>query len=240
MATEANQAQIDAAVLAQRASSLSAGDRPGRESRHANNSQEAQRYSDHVWHSKQTSSPSLLFYRKLSCDSGEGTILNEEYDCLDFSSKGSSTNEELNGEMSTGMSIERIIKAATPIPGKSSEGSPCQLESSGEGVNAGRNRTGSTRGSCLCMSPNMYSCHSPTSSSSPGHSPVHSPGFSFGLSRPKQRHTRRSSLPVSMLAFHKVIRGCNKHVTYIQLQHQGCVLGYLYFKIRSADESRVE
>lgn len=210
MATEANQTQIDAAVLAQRASSLSTGDRPSRESRHANNSQEVQRYSDHLWHSKQTSSPSLLFYRKLSCDSSEGTIWNEEYDCLDCSSKGLNANEELNGELSTGMNIDRIIKAATPIPGKSSEGSPCQLESSGEGVDAGRNRTGSSRGSCttssLCMSPDMYSCHSPTSSSSPGHSPVHSPGLSFGLCRLKRRHIRRSSLPVSMLAFHKVIK----------------------------------
>lgn len=210
MATEANQAQIDAAVLAQRASSLSTGDRHSKESRHANNSQEVQQYSDHLWHSKQTSSPSLIFYRKLLCDSSEETILNEEYDCLDCSSKGLSTNEELNGELSTGMNIDRIIKAATPTPGKGSEGSPCQLESSGEGVDAGRNRTGSSRSSCtmssLCMSPDMYSCHSPTSSSSPGHSPVHSPGLSFSLSRPKQRHNRRSSLPVSMLAFHKVIK----------------------------------
>lgn len=207
MATEANQTQIEAAVLAQRTSPPSTGNRPSREFRHVNNSQEAQRYSDHLWYSKQRSSPSLLFYRKLSSDSGEGTILNEEYDCLDCSSKVLSTNEKLYPELSTGMSLDGITNAVTPIPGKSSEGSPCQLDSSGEGVDAGRNRTGSTRCSCTMSSPHtsadIYSCHSPTSSPSP--SPVHSPRLSSSPSRPNQRHTRRSSLPVSVLAFHMVI-----------------------------------
>uniref|UniRef100_A0A8C4HFJ3 Phosphoinositide phospholipase C n=1 Tax=Dicentrarchus labrax TaxID=13489 RepID=A0A8C4HFJ3_DICLA len=210
MATEENQTQVGAAVLAQRASPPSAGSRPSRESRHASNSQEVQRHSDQLWQSKQRSSPSLLLYRKLSCDSGKGTILDEESECLDYSSEVLRTEEKLYPEPPAGKRIEGLTNTVTPIPGKSSEASPCQLDTSGEGVDAGRNRTGSTHCSCtmssLYMSPNIYCCHSPRSSPSPSSSPVHSPLISSRPSRPKQRHIRRSSLPVSMLAFHKVIK----------------------------------
>ncbi|XP_023281807.1 1-phosphatidylinositol 4,5-bisphosphate phosphodiesterase epsilon-1 [Seriola lalandi dorsalis] len=207
MATEENQTQVGAVVLAQRASPPSTGSRPSREVRHANDSQEIRRYSDQLLQSKQRSSPSLLLYRKLSCDSGKGTILDEEYGCLDYSSKLLSTEEKLCPEVSAGKRIERIANTVTPIPGKSSEGSPCQLDTPREGVDAGRNRTGSTRCSCtlssLYMSPNTSSCHSPRSSPSPNSSPVHSPCLSSSPSRRIQRHIRRSSLPVSMLASHK-------------------------------------
>lgn len=222
MATEENQTQVGAVVLAQRASPPSTGSRPSREARHANDSQEVRRYSDQLWHSKQRSSPSLLLYRKLSCDSGKGTILDEEYECLDFSSKALSTEEKLYPELSAGSRIEGITNTVTPVPGKSSEGSPCQLDTPGEGVDAGRNRTGSTRCSCtmssLYTSPNIYCCHSPRSSPSPSSSPVHTPCLSTSPSpsRPHQRHIRRSSLPVSMLAFHKVIKEEAADAGYLQ------------------------
>ncbi len=201
MATEENQTDVGAAVLAQHASLAPTGNRP----RRANNSQQVQRYSDQLCLSKQRSSPSLLLYRKLSGDNGKGTILHEEYECLDCSSKLVRTEEKLYPELSAGKRIEGITNAVTPIPGKSSEGSLGQLEISGEGVFAGRNTTGSTSCSCTIsdfnMSPDMYCCHSARSSPSP--SPVHSPHLS---SRPVQQHLRRSSLPVSTLAFHKVMK----------------------------------
>lgn len=209
MAAEANQRQVEAAILAHCTSPPSSGSRPSRESRHANNSQEVQLYSDHFWHSKQRSSPSLLFYRKFSCDSGEGTILNEEYDCLDCNSEVLSTNDKPYPKLSIGKSIDARANTVTLISEKSSGGSQCQLDSSGEGVDAGRNQTGSTPCSCtmssLYMSPDIYSCHSPTSSQSPSPSPIHSPRFSYSPSRPNQRHTRRSSLPASVLTY-KVIK----------------------------------
>lgn len=205
METKTNRTQVEAAVLAQHTSTAS---RPSRESRHANNNQEVQRYYDQLWHSKERRSPSLLFYRKLSCESEEGTILNEEYDCLDCNSKLLSNSETLDPEFLTSSSIEGIANTITQIPGKSSEGSPCQLDSSREGLDGGRNRTGSTHCSCtmsnLYTRPNIYCCHSPASSLSPSTSPVHSPHLS---SNPRQfKHIRRGSLPVSMLAFNKVVK----------------------------------
>ncbi|XP_070846751.1 1-phosphatidylinositol 4,5-bisphosphate phosphodiesterase epsilon-1 [Chaetodon trifascialis] len=197
MATEENQTQVGAAVLAQRASPPSTGSRSSRETRHENNGQEVLRYSDQLRLSKQRSSPSLLLYRKLSCDSGKGTVLQEECE--------SCAEEKLYPELSAGKRIEGITNTVTQIPGKSSEGLVCQLDTPGEGVEAGSNRTGSTNCSCtmssLYTSPNIHCCHSPRSSLSP--SPVHSPRLSSSPSRPNQRHIRRSSLPVSMLAFHK-------------------------------------
>ncbi|XP_033962609.1 1-phosphatidylinositol 4,5-bisphosphate phosphodiesterase epsilon-1 isoform X1 [Pseudochaenichthys georgianus] len=170
MATEENQTQVGSVVLAQRASPPSSGSRPHRETRH--DSQEVWRYSDQSWNSKQRSSPSLLFYRKLSCDSEKGPILEKESDRLDYSS---------NIQPPAGKRIE-VTNTVTPIPEKSSEGSPCQLDTSGEGVDAGRNRTGRTPCSCPFQSPRR--CHSP--------------------SQHHRRHVRRSSLPVSMLAFNKM------------------------------------
>ncbi|XP_028422909.1 1-phosphatidylinositol 4,5-bisphosphate phosphodiesterase epsilon-1 isoform X3 [Perca flavescens] len=209
MATEENPTQVGAVVLAPRASPPSTGSRPSRGARHANDSQEVWRYSEQLWQSKQRSSPSLLLYRKLSCDSGKGTILDEEYECLDYSSKLSSTEEKLYPELSAGRRIEGITNTVPPIPGKCSEGSPCQLDTPGEGVDAGRYRTGSTHCSCtlssLYMGPKIYCCHSPRSSPSPSSSPVHSPRLCPSPSQHNHRHIRRSSLPVSMLAFHKTL-----------------------------------
>ncbi|KAM6898546.1 1-phosphatidylinositol 4,5-bisphosphate phosphodiesterase epsilon-1 isoform 2-T2 [Lycodopsis pacificus] len=211
MATEENQSPVGAVVLAQRASPPSTGSRTSRGARHANDRQEVWRYSDQLWSSKQRSSPSLLFYRKLSCDSEKGTILDEEYERLDYSSELLSSEEKCYPEPSAGKKIDGISHAVTQIPGNSSEGSQCQLDTPGEGVDAGRNRTGSNQCSCtltsLNMSPNIYCCHSPRSSSSPASSPAHSPS----LPQPNRRHIRRSSLPVSMLAFHKTSPCLSSH-----------------------------
>ncbi|XP_049915897.1 1-phosphatidylinositol 4,5-bisphosphate phosphodiesterase epsilon-1 isoform X3 [Epinephelus moara] len=208
MSTEENQTQVEAVVLAQRATPPSTGSRPSREARHASDSQEVRQHLDQLWHSKQRSSPSLLLYRKLPCDSGKVAILDEGYECLEYRSKLSSAAEKLYPELKAGKRIDGITNTAMPIPGKSSEGSPCQLDTPGEGVDAGRNRTGSARCSCtlssLYTSPNIYCCHSSGSSPSPSSSPVHSRRLCPSPSQPNQRHIRRSSLPVSMLAFHKI------------------------------------
>ncbi|XP_042363571.1 1-phosphatidylinositol 4,5-bisphosphate phosphodiesterase epsilon-1 isoform X2 [Plectropomus leopardus] len=213
MSTEENQTQ----VLAKHASSPSSGSRPGREARHSNDSQEVEQHLDQLWQSKQQSSPSLLFYRKLPCDSGKVSILDEGYDCLDYTLKLSNAAKKLYPELSAGKRIEAITNKVMPIPGKSTEGSPSQLDTPGEGVDAGRNRTGSNRCSCtlasLYTSPNIYCCHSPGSSPSPSSSPVHSPRLcpSPNPSQPNQRHIRRSSLPVSVLAFHKTSPCLSSH-----------------------------
>ncbi|XP_033975250.1 1-phosphatidylinositol 4,5-bisphosphate phosphodiesterase epsilon-1 isoform X1 [Trematomus bernacchii] len=196
MATEENQAQLGSVVLAQRASPPSSGSRPNRETRH--DSQEVWRYSDQSWNSKQRSSPSLLFYRKLSCDSEKGPILDKEYDCLDYSSKL---------QPSAGKRIEGVTNTVPPIPGNSSEGSPCQLDTSGEGVDAaGTELAERAPAPCLASTQvqNIYCCHSPRSSPNPSSSPVQSPRLCHSPSQHHRRHVRRSSLPVSMLAFNKM------------------------------------
>ncbi|XP_041818263.1 1-phosphatidylinositol 4,5-bisphosphate phosphodiesterase epsilon-1 isoform X2 [Chelmon rostratus] len=200
MATEENQTQVDAAVLAPQASPPSTGSCSSRDARHKNNNQEVQHHSDQLWHSKQRSSPSLLLYRKLSCDSGKGTILQEECESPDCDSKLSTAEEKLCPELLADKTIEKITNTVTQIPGKSSEGSLCQLDTPGDDVDAGSTNCSCTTSS-LYTSPNIYCCHSSRSSLSP--SPVHSPRLSSSPSRPNQRHIRRSSLPVSMLAFHK-------------------------------------
>lgn len=181
MATEENVSQVGAVVPARRAPP------PSREARHANDSQEVWRHSDQSWQSKQRSSPSLVFYRKLSCDRGKGNILDEEYECLDFDSKLSSTEEKHYPELSTGKEIEGITNTLTSTPGTSSKASQCQLDTLEEVVDA--NRNGSVQCSCTLSSLNMGPDRS---------SPAPSP------SKANRRHVRRSSLPVSMLAFHKV------------------------------------
>lgn len=195
MATEENQTQIRPPV-AQHTSPSSTGNRPGRETKHPNNGQETWRCSDQFWHSKQRSSPSLLLYRKLSCDSGKGTNLDEEYECFHYSSKVQSTETELSTDKNT--------EEKTPEPGKCSEGSLCQLNTHGDSVDAGKRQSihyGCTLSS-LYTSQITYCCHSSRSSPSPSSSPVNSPRPSC----PHKRHIRRGSLPVSMLAFHKVIK----------------------------------
>ncbi|KAM9837938.1 1-phosphatidylinositol 4,5-bisphosphate phosphodiesterase epsilon-1 [Aulostomus maculatus] len=196
MATEENQTQVGTVVLAQHATPPS---RPSRDARRSNDSRELQRYPDQLWQSKQRSSPSLLFYRKLSCDSGKGTILDREYDCFDYSSN-LSEEENVYTEQLVGKGIDGITNKLPPMPG--SEGSLCQLDISGEGVNVG-----STNFPCTLASRDTHSntdcIHSgrcsPSTRSSPGHSPCLSPS----LSQLNQGHIRRSSLPVTMLAFYK-------------------------------------
>lgn len=200
MATEGTQTQAGPAVLAKSASPLSAGSRPSREAKHANNGQEVWRDADQMCQSKQSSGPSLPLCRKSSCDSGEGTVLDQKYECHDYSSEVISTKEKPYPELSTGKKLEEMI----PVLRKSSEESLCQLDTTGDSVDAGTNRTGSTHCSCTQSShytnANTYYCHSSSSS------PVHSPCLSCRPSGPKYRHIRRGSLPVSMLAFHKVIK----------------------------------
>ncbi|XP_069373582.1 1-phosphatidylinositol 4,5-bisphosphate phosphodiesterase epsilon-1 isoform X1 [Paralichthys olivaceus] len=204
MATEENPTQVGAVVL----TPPSTGSRTSRDARHSNDSQEVWHYCDQMLQSKQRSSPTLPLYGKLSCDSGKGTILDEECTCLDYNSKVLRAEDKLYPELTAGNRIKGITNTATLIPGKSLEGSPCQLDAPGEGVDAGGNRTGSTRCSCtvsnLHASANSSCCHSHRSTPSPKSSPAHSPHLSSRPSRPNQRHVRRSSLPVSMLALSKM------------------------------------
>ncbi|XP_042079241.1 1-phosphatidylinositol 4,5-bisphosphate phosphodiesterase epsilon-1 isoform X2 [Haplochromis burtoni] len=203
MATEGTQTQAGPAVLAKSASPLSAGSRPSREAKHANNGQEVWRDADQMCQSKQLSGPSLPLCRKSSCDSGEGAVLDKKYKCPDYSSEVISTKEKPYPELSTGKKLEEMI----PVLRKGSEESLSQLDTTGDSVDAGTNRTGSTHCSCTqsspCTNANTYCCHSSRSSPSLGSSPVHSPCLSCRSSGPKYRHIRRGSLPVSMLAFHK-------------------------------------
>lgn len=205
MATEENQTQAGHEILAQPVPPPSTGKSPNRKAKHANNGQEAWSCSDQMWLSKQRSSPSLLLYRKLSSDSMNGTILDEEYEDLNYSSKVLSTKEKLFAELSTG-----TTKGMTPVSEQSSEGPVWQLDTPRDVVGAGGNETGSPHWSCalssIYTSPDTYSCHSPRSSPSPSSSPVQSHHPSSSPSCPNKRHIRRGSLPVSMLAFHKVIK----------------------------------
>uniref|UniRef100_I3KHV3 Phosphoinositide phospholipase C n=1 Tax=Oreochromis niloticus TaxID=8128 RepID=I3KHV3_ORENI len=121
MATEGTQTQAGPAVLAKSASPLSAGSRPSREAKHANNGQEVWRDADQMCQSKQSSGPSLPLCRKSSCDSGEGTVLDQKYECHDYSSEVISTKEKPYPELSTGKKLEEMI----PVLRKSSEESLC-------------------------------------------------------------------------------------------------------------------
>lgn len=182
--------------------------KPNRETRHLNDIQEFRQYPDQLWHSKQQSSPSLLLYRKLSSDSGKGIILDGECVCLEYSSKLQTTKEKCHLDLPTGKKNGGITNTVTPVPWKGSEGSPCQLDTPGEDVDTCRGRTGRT--SCSCTSSNVYTspnncCHSARSSPDRSSSPALCSRLNPSASQPHQRHVRRGSLPVSMLAFHKVI-----------------------------------
>lgn len=172
MATDGNQTRLETSLAARRTSPPATAKKPGRGVKHGSNNQEVQRYSDHLWLSKQRSSPSLLFYRKLSDDSSEGTVSNEEYDCLDCGAKG----------------LGAAQKAPTELSAASSE--------EGQARDTGRGRCTTSPGSCSHYS----SASSPTSSTSP----ADSPHLTSSPARQNPRHLRRSSLPMSMLPFHKV------------------------------------
>lgn len=195
MSTKASQTPAEA-VVDRCSTAPSSSSKPTREVRNTNASQELQRYYDQLWNSNQRSSPPLIFYRKLPCDGEKGFISNEA--CVDRSSGGC---QKPYPELSTGTDgIPNVV------PLISSEGTPCQLDSPREGGQADRNTTGSSHCSSTMstpqMIPNIDCCLSHTSSHL---SPVHSPCFGSSPTQQKQRHGRRSSLPVSMMAFHKVI-----------------------------------
>lgn len=200
MSTKASQTPAEAAVVDRCTTAPSSSSKPTREVRNTNANQELQRYYDQLWNSNQRSSPPLIFYRKLPCDGEKGFVSNEALSNarVDRSSGG---RQKPYPELSTG--TEGITNA---VPLISSEGTPCQLDSPGEGGRADRNRTGSGHCSSTMstpqMMPNFDCCLSHASSH---RSPVTSPGFSSSPTQHKQRHGRRSSLPVSMMAFHKVI-----------------------------------
>lgn len=190
MSTKASQTPAEAAVVDRCSTAPSGSGKPTRELRNANANQELQRYYDQLWNSNQRSSPPLIFYRKLPCDGEKGFISNEA--CVGRSSGGC---EKPYPELPTGPD-----GSANVVPLISSEGRPCQLDSPGEGSQADRNRTGSSRCSSAMSTPHIDCCLSHTSSHL---SPVHS--FGSSPTQQKRRHGRRSSLPVSMMAFHKVI-----------------------------------
>lgn len=200
MSTKASQTPAEAAVVDRCSTAPSSSSKPTREVRNTNANQELQRYYDQLWNSNQRSSPPLIFYRKLPCDGERGFISNEAVSnaCLSRTSGGC---EKPYPELSTG--TDGITNV---VPLISSEGTLCQLDSAGEGGQADRNRTGSSHCSSTMstpqMIPNSDCCLSHTSSHL---SPVHSPCFGSSPAQQKQRHGRRSSLPVSMMAFHKVI-----------------------------------
>ncbi|XP_068161011.1 1-phosphatidylinositol 4,5-bisphosphate phosphodiesterase epsilon-1 isoform X2 [Antennarius striatus] len=204
MATDANQTQVGGGVLAPSASTSSNGNRPSGEARHANDIQDVQRYSDQVWQPKQQNSLSSLPYRKLSSER-RVTILREKFEHLDCSSNVSCTEDKPYSELPPGKRTEGMSDTFTAMPGKSSERSPCQLDSSREGVDADRNRLKFTQCSCTTSSlhicSGMYDSHSPTTSQCPN--PAPSPRLSSIPTQPHQRHVRRSSLPVSVLALHE-------------------------------------
>lgn len=184
MATGENQMQVS--------SQQAAGSKPCKEARHRNQTQQ---------YSKEQSSSSLLLYRKLLCDSW--TILDGDNRCQ-LSSELLGTEARLSPDLLAGKRIERNTRTVSPKPVRSSESSPCQLDGPGQGVDAGRNKGGSSHCSCnLYMGPNTYSRTSPRSSPSPDSSP----------SQPRQLRIRRGSLPVSMLPLHKVTKeGTAEHL----------------------------
>lgn len=213
MATEGNQTEAEHIVLENNTSPPSYGSRPNREVKHANNGPETWRSSDQLWLSKQRSSPSLLFYRKLSCDSVEGTFMAEEHIDFKYSSEVLNEKEKLFAELST----VKNIGGETPEPKERSEGSLWKLENIGDSVDSKENKTGSTHCSCGLSSSstctNAYACHSSRSSPSPISSPTQCRHLNSGSSCTNKRNIRRGSLPVSMLAFHKVTRCWLKQMT---------------------------
>ncbi|XP_047233215.1 1-phosphatidylinositol 4,5-bisphosphate phosphodiesterase epsilon-1 isoform X3 [Girardinichthys multiradiatus] len=192
MATEKNQTKLGSAVAFHHVSSPSTGSRPSKEDKQATNRPEAGRSSDQLWLSKQRSCPSLLVYRKLSCENVKGTLLDDHYHYEDFkySSKIISAKENLFAELST---VKHIEREAT-ICRKCSEGSVL-LDTPGDEMDDGGNKPTNSPYSCVRSSfqkrLNACLCHSLQSSQGPSSSPV------------QRCHLRRGSLPVSMLAFHK-------------------------------------
>ncbi|XP_020567543.2 1-phosphatidylinositol 4,5-bisphosphate phosphodiesterase epsilon-1 isoform X4 [Oryzias latipes] len=94
MATEEHQMQAGPDMLSKRSSPPSIGSRPLRDKALTSSGQEVWRGCDQLWLSKQRSSPSLLFYRKLSCESVNGVHSAEECVEYSYSSQILSTKEK--------------------------------------------------------------------------------------------------------------------------------------------------
>ncbi|XP_035997704.1 1-phosphatidylinositol 4,5-bisphosphate phosphodiesterase epsilon-1 isoform X4 [Fundulus heteroclitus] len=181
MAAEENPTKLGSAEALRQVSPPSTGCRPSKQGKHAANLPEARRSSDQLWLSKQRSCPSILLYRKLSCDSVKGNLLDEQCENFNYSSKVISAKEKLFAELST---VKHVERKATMCR-KGSEGSVF-LGNAGDKMDEGGGRR--TNSPCSC---GMSSFDSLQSSPSPSSSPV------------QRCQLRRGSVPVSMLAFTK-------------------------------------
>ncbi|XP_028331873.1 1-phosphatidylinositol 4,5-bisphosphate phosphodiesterase epsilon-1 isoform X7 [Gouania willdenowi] len=180
MATEETQAQVGSGVHPCHVCPPFNENKPSKEIKQGNTSQDIWSRHEQMWISKQRSSPSLLLFRKLSNDSETGTDFDDEYLFVNHSSKDSSSKET--------MWKERNVEVLAVVPTNKSGTSPCHLESS------------------EYISKNQTTEHfnSTQSSPSPNSSPTYSRRSSPALR--KRGHIRRGSLPVSMLVFNKTSR----------------------------------
>ncbi|XP_057681356.1 1-phosphatidylinositol 4,5-bisphosphate phosphodiesterase epsilon-1 isoform X1 [Corythoichthys intestinalis] len=168
-----------------------------RESRRLNDCQEVQQHPDQLWLPKQRSSPALLYYRKLSCDS--------EIDALDYGSLEYSPEMKLYPERTLDKRLDGITSEST----KSLEGSLNQLDLIHEGV--GEARTGFNCCSCTHFNRRDSTNSYPSPSLSLCSSPAHSPSLRrHGVYWRSRQHFRRCSLPVSKQDFHKPSRGSSR------------------------------
>uniref|UniRef100_A0A8C7Z1X6 Phosphoinositide phospholipase C n=1 Tax=Oryzias sinensis TaxID=183150 RepID=A0A8C7Z1X6_9TELE len=123
MATEEHQMQAGPDMLSKRSSPPSIGSKPLRDKPLTSSGQEVWRGCDQLWLSKQRSSPSLLFYRKLSCESVNGVHSAEECVEYSYSSQILSTKEKLLPEPST--SSHRSFPGEPSSEPASLASSPC-------------------------------------------------------------------------------------------------------------------
>lgn len=121
--------------MAHRASTSSTGSENG------SSFQEFRQHSD-LCGSKQHGGPSLLLYRKLSSDSGKETLVDGNGSYSGDLSCTPGSRERLDPDAFTGKGIEEIGATVSPVSGKSLEGSPCQLDFSGEALDRCRDRPG--------------------------------------------------------------------------------------------------
>lgn len=195
MASEKPQTRLGGVVVAHRASTSSTGSENG------SSFQEFRQHSD-LCGSKQHGGPSLLLYRKLSSDSGKETLVDGNGSYSGDLSCTPGSRERLDPDAFTGKGIEEIGATVSPVSGKSLEGSPCQLDFSGEALDRCRDRPGRidcpstnqqhVRRSSLPMTRLTFNKTSPCSNwSSPSSEPgslVSSPSGSPNTSRHHPRH----------------------------------------------------
>lgn len=164
MATEEHQPQAGHEILSKHSSSPSMGSRPLRDKAHTSPGQEVWRGCDQLWLSKQRSSPALLFYRKLSCESVNGVNSAEEYEEV------LSTKDKLLAELSADMNYEGIKNI---LGDSDTDRTNCVSSDHSTSLNTNSDSRSSPSSCTSCLT---------------------------------KRHIRRGSLPVSMLAFCKVIK----------------------------------